>query len=95
MLVHRSWRWLKRWVWALGDAMPPYHTVYGLLESKNKSSDAFYIRVSGVRVEVDGPTWNGLTIGDSLGVRLTRGARAVNIDQFVSEPGSDEDPPPS
>ena len=89
VMMHRSWRWLKYYVWTLADAFPPYRNVQGQLESKDASPiGKFYIRVGGVRVEVDTATFDTLAIGDSLRVRYTRGSRAVNIDQLVYENGN-------
>ena len=88
VLIDRSWRWLKHWLWTLGDAFPPYRNVRGQLESKNATMQNYYIRVGGVRVEVDRATFDTLAVGDSLRVLYTRGHRAVNIDQIVSENGN-------
>jgi hypothetical protein len=88
VLTDRFWRWLKHWLWTLGDAFPSYRNVHGQLEFKDAAMRKYYIRVGGVRVEVDRATFDTLAIGDDLKVRYTRGNRAVNIDQIVSENGN-------
>ena len=88
VLVDWFWRWLRSWLWALGDAFPPYRKVEGLLESKEPTPEGrFHIRVAGARVQVDRPTFDSLSVGDMLRVRYTRGNRAVNIDRVVFENG--------
>jgi hypothetical protein len=88
VLMNRSWRWLKHWLWTLGDAFPPYRNVDGQLEFKNATTRKYYIRVGGIQVEVDRATFETLAVGDTLKVRYTRGNRAVNIDQVVTENGN-------
>ena len=82
--AHRSWRWLKHWVWNLLDALPPYRKVEGLVDSKETGPDGkLYLAVGSARVEVDAATFDALIVGESLLVRYTRGNRAISIDRLL------------
>jgi len=82
------WRWLKTWVWALIDAMPPYNKVEGLLEAKESDAGGTcYICVGSAWIEVDKTTSSTLVVGESLRVRYTRGHRAINIDRVLPARG--------
>ena len=81
--VKWTWRWLRHLVWEITDVMPPYHQVCGRLEAKERDCNGkFYVCIGLVKVEVDESTSNGLSIGEKLRVRHTRGNRAVNIDRL-------------
>lgn len=78
-------RKIKPWVISLVDALPPYYTLEGVLESKKVYDDAYILIVNGAPISVDRPTYHILDIGERIRVRYTRGARAINIDRFLSE----------
>ena len=83
-LVKQSWRWFRRWVWTLIDAVPPYRTVEGTLGDKGVGSAGRpYILLGVNRMEVDMGTLDALEVGERLKVRNTRGNRAVNIDRIL------------
>ena len=83
-LVKKSWRWFRRLVWTLIDAVPPYRTVEGTLEDKGVGSAGRpYILLGVNRMEVDMGTLDALEVGERLRVRHTRGYRAINIDRIL------------
>jgi hypothetical protein len=87
--VNRLRRALQRWVWSLGDSIPPYRVVKAPLDAKEAAPNGkFYIYVRGARVEIDGATFDILTAGEMIRVRYTRGHRAINIDVFLPENNS-------
>ena len=82
-------RKIKSWSVSLLDALPPYYTVEGILESKRVDvSGAHILIVSGAPITVDRPTYHILDEGELVRVRYTRGARAINIDRFEGLGGS-------
>ena len=82
------WRWFGSWVWALRDAVPPYHKVDGPLEAKETDPNGgCYICVGSAWVEVDKTTSDTLVVGENLRMRFTRGKRAINIDRILSAKG--------
>ena len=73
---------------SLVDVLPPYYVMEGTLESKRVDDKGRYILlVNGAPISVDRPTYHTLDIGEKIRVRYTRGARAINIDRFVSRNG--------
>ena len=72
-------------MWTLVDAIPPYHSVEGLLEIKETDATGrkHYIWVASVKIEVDKSTSETLIVGENLRVRYTRGNRAINIDRLM------------
>lgn len=84
-MVNWVLRSLRFWVWTLVDAIPPYHNVEGLLETKETDSTGkkHYIWVASAKVEVDKSTSETLIVGENLRVRYTRGNRAINIDRLM------------
>ena len=73
---------------SLVDALPPYYTVEGILESKRVDDRGRYILlVNGAPLSVDRPTYHILDIGEHIRVRYTRHARAISIDRFISPNG--------
>jgi len=81
---------LESLVEALTDALPPYRIAQGVLDAKETCDDGkFYIHVAGSRVEVDETTCHTLEIGEMLKVRYTRGDRAINIDRYLPQNGTE------
>ena len=75
---------------SLTDALPPYRTALGVLDAKETCDDGkFYIHVAGSRIEVDETTCHILKIGEKLKVRYTRGDRAINIDRYLPQNGTE------
>ena len=75
-------------VMPLFDALPPYYIAEGALSAKEVGRDGkYFIRVSGVKIAVDRPTFETLSDGERVRVRYTRGFRAVSIDRYVSSNG--------
>ncbi len=73
---------------SLVDVLPPYYVMEGTLESKRVDDRGRYILlVNGAPISVDRPTYHTLDIGEKIRVRYTRGARAINIDRFMSPNG--------
>lgn len=90
LLVKRSWRWLRRWVWMLADSAPPYRITEGTLDDKGVDDKGIpFIVVASEKVSVDGGTMNALSLGEALRVRHTRGNRAVNIDRILPPNGEE------
>ncbi len=88
--MRRPRRWVSRFIWTLVDALPPYRRAEGPLLSKERGPDGkYYIRVGSARIEVDRATFERLSPGEDLVVRLTKGFRAINID--VIQPSTDAD----
>jgi len=75
---------------SLTDALPPYRTARGVLDAKESCDDGkFYIHVADSRVQVDEATCQILEIGEMLKVRYTRGDRAINIDRYLPQNGTE------
>ena len=79
---------LRYVVWSVKDALPPYHTVEGYLETKATTADGskHYIWVASTRIEVDPQTFELLIVGENMRVLCTKSNRAINIDRLI--PGS-------
>ena len=79
---------MKRWLWTLVDAVPPYRRVEGFLETKETDAGGgkHYIWVASTKIEVDSNTFELLIVGENMRVLCTRSNRAINIDRLV--PGS-------
>ncbi len=79
---------VESWALSLVDALPPYYSVEGTLESKRADENGKRIlMVNGAPISVDQPTFDILDIGERIRVRYTRGARAINIDRYISPNG--------
>ena len=86
--VKSTSRRVESWTSSLVDALPPYYVMEGTLESKRVDDRGRYILlINGAPISVDRPTYHTLDIGENIRVRYTRGARAINIDRFVSRNG--------
>ena len=78
-------RKIESWSLSLLDALPPYYTVEGILESKRVDDGGRHIlMVSGAPISVDSSTYHILDVGERVRVRYTRGARAISIDRFTN-----------
>jgi hypothetical protein len=83
----------KSWFSALLDALPPYCTAEGRLDSKESGSNgSYYISVGPARVEVDSITYEKLKVGEWVKIRYTRNSKAISIDRLLPlENGSNGD----
>ena len=80
---------LRYVVWSVNDALPPYHTVEGFLETKATAADGskHYIWVASTRIEVDSQTLELLIVGENMRVLCTKSNRAINIDLLRTRSG--------
>ena len=78
----------ESWALSLADALPPYYTTEGILESKRvDASGGYTLRINGAHISVDHATYHILNIGERVRARYTRNARAINIDRYTSANG--------
>ena len=81
--AEQLFRRFGRWMVAYVDAVPPYKGIEGILENKVIENDhRCFIYVGSEKVEVDRYTYEALAIGETLRIRYTRKARAINIDRL-------------
>ena len=82
-IIHRLANFLRSWVAAMVDALPPYKRVEGLLADKGTDAYGDYqILVGDEIIGVDWLTYEMLIIGEPLRIRATRANQAISIDRL-------------